>query len=139
MRWGNFGLVVGLLIAAGGSGLPQEVAGRPVVASCNEPGDDIYLPATQGPVEAQAASQAAIDCILASYDSVTAREADFVLLGTEGAKFRTIVQTLADGTVNLYWGTSGWDIYEGCDTLNYDGVFFSVDDCTISPPTESDE
>jgi hypothetical protein len=86
-------------------------------------------PAEQGPNEAVAASQAAIDCILDAHETGQAREADFVLLGTEGDEFRLIVQTLDDGTINLYWGTDTVEIYEGCETLKIVEPFFSADDC----------
>jgi hypothetical protein len=121
-------LAIGLLAGCDGD-RPAAVSDWPTLESCNESVGTIYMPAEQGPNEAVAASQAAIDCILDAHETGQAREADFVLLGTEGDEFRLIVQTLDDGTINLYWGTDTVEIYEGCETLKIVEPFFSADDC----------
>ena len=116
-------------LSGGGETRPAAVSGWPDLESCNESDDTIYMPSEQGPADAFAASEAAFNCIVNAYEIGQAREADFVLLGTEGAEFRLIVQTLEDGTINLYRETDTTEIYEGCETLNFDGPFFSADNC----------
>jgi hypothetical protein len=121
-------LAIGLLAGCGGD-RPAAVSDWPTLESCNETGETIYMPTEQGPSEAFAASEATFNCIVNAYQTGQAREADFVLLGTEGNEFRLLVQTLDDGTINLYRETDTAEIYEGCQTLNFEGPFFSAADC----------
>lgn len=112
----SIGLVVAILLAACRSA-PPVVESRPDLPDCAE-GQEVYLPVRQGPDVAEEPSQRAINCFLAETALGEEAELEFILLGTEGEEYRSILQTFEDGTVDYFRENDwGWEIYLRCKEL----------------------
>lgn len=106
-------LAVALLVA-GCSAVPEAVESRPELPRC-APNGDVFLPVSQGPDEFESQSGDAVECFLVSADNGGPAELEFILLGTEGEEYRSILQTFEDGTVDYFRENDwGWELYRGC-------------------------
>lgn len=111
-------LIVALLVAGCSAAVPEAVESRPELPGC-APNGDVFVPIRQGPEEFESQSGDAIECFLSSAESGEPAELEFILLGTEGEEYRSILQTLEDGTVNYFRENDwGWELYLGCSEFS---------------------
>jgi hypothetical protein len=78
----------------------------------------VYLPVRQGPEPLEAHSQEALACFVTATETGEETELEFILMGTEGEEYRSILQTFEDGTIDYHRQNDwGWEIYLGCSQL----------------------
>lgn len=107
-------LIAAFLVVSCSGAAPEVVESRPEVPSC-APNGEVYIPILQGPAESESHSADAIECLLTSAENGDPAELEFTLVGTEGEEYRSILQTLEDGTVNYFRESDwGWELYLGC-------------------------
>lgn len=103
--------------AARGPAVPDEVANRPRLPGCSD-SELVFLPIEQGPDASEDQSREALACFVSGRATGQAIEFQFTLLGAEGQRYRVILQSLDDGTVNLFQELDeGWLMELGCDEL----------------------
>lgn len=91
---------------------------RPDLPDC-APDQQVYLPARQGPDEFEAQSNEALDCFMTGVEDSEPAELEFILLGVEGQEYRSLLQSLDDGTVNFIRKTDrGQETHLGCSDFS---------------------
>jgi hypothetical protein len=130
-------LVLATLLAACSGAVPSIVETRPNLSDCAQ-GQEVYLPVRQGPDASEDQSQTALACFLDEVALGEEAELEFILIGTEGEEYRSILQKFADGTLDYFRENDwGWEIYlectqflvevpeipevSGCDSVEIDG------------------
>ena len=107
------------LVGAGCTGLPDSVTDRPNLPACAQE-EDIFLPPGQGPGDDAEAALMAIDCVTSASEAGKLAELDFTLMGTEGERYRAIVQVLGTSNIDYFREfDSGWGIYEDCRDIAF--------------------
>ena len=116
--WRHIGSLSALaMLLAGCGGVPAVVESRPELPDCAQD-LEVYLPVRQGPDGSEEQSQSALDCFLAETALGEQAELEFILMGTEGEEYRSVIQTFEDGTIDYYRENDhGWEIYLGCSQL----------------------